>query len=265
MSNLTAIIPVKIDSEQRRINIDTTLRYLLQNTNCKIIITECDDSPKLDTNLYKNNRLKYFFEKLENNFFHRTRLINQMLDIVDTPVVANYDADVLLPTDSYKTCEKLILSNSADVIYPYGFNTFGQRRIFSDTKGLEKFYKTLNLQDLELDNRSVWLSRFGHVQFFKTEYYIKGFMENENYKHWCPEDDERGIRFKKLNYKVIWLNSVVFHQEHPPSNQQQPSNLEEILKLHNTLIALNKDDLISYYKNQSYLQKYNSYKKLCTV
>jgi hypothetical protein len=274
MSNLTSIIPIKIDSEQRKKNIDITLRYLLQNTNSKIIITECDDFQKLDVSLYNSDRIKYKFEKIKNNFFHRTRLINQMLNEVDTPVVANYDADVVLPKTTYEIAEQLILTNQVDVIYPYKFNTLqpngyydglGQIRIFSYTPGLDKFYKTLNIDDLKPDQRSPWPSQYGHVQFFNTECYIKGFMENENYIHWCPEDVERGIRFQKLGYRVIWIDSLVYHQEHPASNQPKPSNFNEMDKLHSYLITGHKEAIEDYYKNQEYLQKYNSYKKLCTV
>jgi hypothetical protein len=274
MCNLTSIIPVKIDSEQRKKNIDITLRYLLQNTDSKIIITECDDHPKFDVKHYNSDRIKYKFEKIQNNFFHRTRLINQMLNEVDTPVVANYDADVFLPKHLYEIAEQLILTNQADVIYPYKFNTLqpngyydglGQIRIFSDTPGLDKFYKTLNIDDLTPDQRSPWPSQYGHVQFFNTDCYIKGFMENENYIHWCPEDQERGIRFQKLGYRVIWLDSLVYHQEHPPSTQSQPSNLHKIYKLHNYLIQENKESIETYYRSQEYLKKYDSYKKLCTA
>lgn len=265
MSNLTAIIPIKLDSEQRKKNIDVTLRYLLQNTNSKIIITECDDFQKLDVTLYKSDRIKYRFEKIKNNFFHRTRLINQMLDEVDTPVVANYDADIVLPKQSYEIAEQLILTNQADVIYPYGYNRADQRRIFPNTKGVDKFYKTLNINDLELDERSPWPSKYGHVQFFNTHVYRVGFMENEHYKHWSPEDEERAIRFQKLGYRVIWIDSLVYHQEHPPSNQPQPSNLAEIYKLHNYLMTGHKESIEDYYKKQEYLQKYNFYKKLCIV
>lgn len=266
MSNLTTIIPVKIDSEQRRKNISLSIRYLLKHTDCKIIVTECDDTPKLDISKYDKNRLSYIFEKIENNFFHRTRLINQMLDVVDTPIVANYDADVFLPPSTYEIAQKLILSKQADVVYPYGFNAIDQRRIFPDTNGIDIFEKTLNIYDLHLDARSNWLTRYGHVQFFSTDCYRAGFMENENYKHWCPEDDERGYRFKELGYKVIWCPGfLVYHQEHPQSTQPMPDNLSEIHRLHNYLMAGNKEAIENYYKNQEYLQKYNSYKKLCIV
>ena len=34
-----------------------------------------------------------------------------MLDIVETPVVCNYDVDVIFDKEIYKKCEDLILSN----------------------------------------------------------------------------------------------------------------------------------------------------------
>ena len=54
--NTTAIIPVKIDSEQRKKNINNTLRYLLKNTNFNIIVTECDLTPKLDISPFDSKR-----------------------------------------------------------------------------------------------------------------------------------------------------------------------------------------------------------------
>jgi hypothetical protein len=256
--NTTAIIPVKIDSEQRKKNINNTLRYLLKNTNFNIIVTECDLTPKLDISPFDSKRLIYKFETIVDNNFHRTRLINQMLDMVTTPVTANYDADVFLDPTTYTTAEKLIITKQADVIYPYGYNAITQRRIYPDTKGLDIFEESLNLNDLKLDSRSPWLCRYGHVQFFNTDCYRKGFMENENYVHWCPEDHERGVRFQKLGYKVNWINTLVYHQEHPPAQQSFPTNIVELETLHSYLTECSPDELKKYYESQGYLKKYKN-------
>ena len=82
-------------------------------------------------------------------------------------------------------------------------------------------------------------------------------MENENYRHWCPEDEERGFRFKNLGYNVGWFKNIVFHQEHPPSPLNEPINKDEIYKLHYNLLKMNKDELVNYYKKQEYLKKYD--------
>ena len=40
------------------------------------------------------------FEQSDDPHFYRQMFINQMLDMVETEVVGNYDSDVLLPIDS---------------------------------------------------------------------------------------------------------------------------------------------------------------------
>lgn len=256
MPNTTFLIPIKVDSNQRFENIKTTLRYLLKYTDSTIIVTECDKQQKLFLTELKNNRIQYNFVESKNNEFHRTKLINQMLSLVETNFVSNYDADILLPPTAYKKCEQLLSNDNADVVYPYGFECFDQRKIFTDTEGLQLFKTTLNLDDLKTNFKSVHFCRYGHVQYFKTTVYKKGYMENENYKHWCPEDEERGIRFKKLGYNVVWFRSLVYHQEHPPSSLKEPDNKKEIYDLHNNLINMTKEQLISYYNNQEYIKKY---------
>jgi hypothetical protein len=83
-------------------------------------------------------------------------------------------------------------------------------------------------------------------------------MENENYVHWCPEDHERGVRFQKLGYTVNWINTLVYHQEHPPAQQSHPTNIDELIKLHDYLIECSPDELKKYYESQGYLKKYKN-------
>jgi len=255
MVNTTAIIPIKIDTPKRKENIDITLRYILQNTNFDIILTECDSIQKFNPDYINSNRIKYRFEK--SNSFHRTRLLNEMLNDVKTPVTINYDADVFLKPESYVFAEQLILKEKCDLIYPYGYEQFDQRMIQIDTD-LSLFKKSLNISDIPLSGLKIGFCRFGHIQFFNTTSYRQGFMENENYRHWCPEDEERGIRFQKLGYKVGWFRNLIFHQEHPPSYLPPPENKKEIYELHEKLLSFDKQNLIEYYSNQNYLKKYDT-------
>jgi hypothetical protein len=256
MPNSTFIIPLKIDSDIRLKNITTSLKYILKHTDSDIIITEADESQKLFLEELKNPRVTYLFKKSANTEFHRTLIINEMLSQVKTEITINYDADILLPVKAFKMSEHLILNEHCDLIYPYGFEQFDQRKIFVGSDSYEIFKNTLNLSDLNSEDFVIGFCRFGHVQFFKTKSYLDGFMENENYKHWCPEDEERGIRFQKLGYKVVWFRSPVFHQEHPPSSLSAPINRDEIYKLHERLINFSKEELVAYYSNQEYIKKY---------
>ena len=257
MPNSTFIIPLKIDSDIRLQNITTSLKYILKHTDSNIIITEADESQKLFLDELSDSRVTYLFKKSLPTEFHRTLIINEMLSNVKTDITINYDADIILPIEAFKTAEHLILNDQCDLVYPYGFEQFDQRKIFVGSESYKIFKDTLNLSDLKPEHIMVGFCRFGHVQFFKTKSYIDGFMENENYKHWCPEDEERGIRFQKLGYKVVWFRSSVFHQEHPPSTLLPLINRNEIYELHKILINFNKEDLVAYYSNQEYIKKYN--------
>jgi hypothetical protein len=256
MPNSTFIIPLKIDSDIRLQNITTSLKYILKHTDSNIIITEADEVRKLFLEELNASRVKYVFKKSSSTEFHRTLIINEMLSDVKTDITINYDADIVLPTEAFKTAEHLILNQNCDVVYPYGFEQFDQRKILVTSDSYEVFKNTLNLSDLKPEHTIVGFCRFGHVQFFKTKSYVDGFMENENYKHWCPEDEERGIRYQRLGYKVVWFRSIIFHQEHPPSTLSAPINRNEIYDLHKMLMNFNKEDLIAYYSNQEYIKKY---------
>lgn len=251
MPNTTFIIPIKIDSPERYNNILITINYLLKHTNSFIFIKEVSNQQRLNFN---DSRIHYKFVNDEN--FHRTKIINEMLSEVETPVVSNYDADVVLPIRAYKLAEHMILNQSYDLVYPYGFECMDQRIIRSDNAGYEQFKNNLDLSYLKFDQSCVSWCRYGHVQFFKTKSYIEGFMENENYYHWCPEDEERGVRFKKLDYRVEWFRSLVYHQQHPPSIITEPLNKQEIIRLHQKLMTCSKDELIGYYREQDYYKKY---------
>jgi hypothetical protein len=258
MCNSTCIIPLKIDSEKRLQNIAITLNYLLKNTDSKIIITEADSDRKLFLNILNDKRVKYIFKKCDTKEFHRTKLINEMLIDVDTDITINYDADILLPPEAHKISEHLILNENYDLVYPYGFEHMDQRKLKDEIFSYNIFKNTLNIKDINLEETAPDYCRFGHVQFFKTKSYISGFMENENYKHWCPEDEERGFRFKILGYKVVWFRSLIFHQEHPPSTLKPPDNLKQIYELHNKLINSSKEQLEEYYSKQNYIKEYKT-------
>ena len=97
-------------------------------------------------------------------------------------------------------------------------------------------------------------------QFFRRSVYIEGGMENENFRAYAPEDKERYFRFTTLGYKVGRINNVVYHLEHARgenswfSNPHMESNLQEW----EMISGMDKKQLMDYYSNQEYLEKYAS-------
>ena len=117
LSNCTFIIPVRIDSNDRTRNLITVLCFLLRQFDTKIILKEVASQPLVDEYIlpqvkeFLDNDLKgftYLFEKSDNPEFHRMKIINEVLNQVETDVVVNYDSDVLLKPEIYEKSVNLI-------------------------------------------------------------------------------------------------------------------------------------------------------------
>ena len=202
LSNCTFIIPVRIDSNDRTRNLITVLCFLLSQFDTKIILKEVASQPLVDEYIlpqvkeFLDNDLKgftYLFEKSDNPEFHRMKIINEVLNQVETDVVVNYDSDVLLKPEIYAKSVNLILDEKYDIIYPYGLGEY-QKQIYANDNLVSDFLNNdFDFAILEASEK-VYMSQFGHVQFLKTKSYIDAGMENENFISWSPEDKERYFR-----------------------------------------------------------------------
>ncbi len=179
-----------------------------------------------------------------------------MIHVTETPIVVNYDCDVILPKKSYEIAYKSILEGDADVVYPYGQGMF-QKQVAATDEVVSNFLETGDYSVLDSVSKE-HTSDFGWAQFFKTKVYREGGMENENFRAYAPEDKERYYRFTTLGYNVGRVNDYVYHLEHARgenswfSNPHMEDNQHEWIKLCN----MNKEQLKEYYSNQKYLEKY---------
>ena len=252
LSDVTFIIPVSIESPDRHINAQVSLAYLCKNFNTNIIIYEYDISAKIPAILSDiettGTNIKHVFENSENNsVFHRTKFLNKMLLMTETPIVVNYDVDILLKPETYIECADMI-RNGFDLVYPY-FIGNSQWQVYNE--GRDVIAKTLDLKTLPPKTARICRSEYGQCQFFNTINYIKGGMENEGFVSYAPEDQERAYRFKKLGYMVTWTNNFIYHMEHfrgPNSSSANPmmginDNLFKQIK------RMSVDELREYYDN----------------
>ena len=264
LSEATFIIPIRIESQDRLRNVITTTAFLLENFDTNIIIKEADVEsvfqrdalPVLEDILECDINVKHIFEKNDEPLFHRQRVLNEMVAEANTEIVVNYDCDVLLPLDSYHEAYQSVLHHTHDVIYPYGQGMY-QKQVKATDEVVSKFLETSNYQYLnEVSN--LHTSDFGWVQFFNRQVYIKGGLENENFKAYAPEDKERFYRFATLGYNVGRINDYVYHLEHARgenswfSNPHMSSNMQEWEKIQ----SMNRKQLLEYYSQQEYLKKY---------
>jgi len=266
LSQATFIIPIRIESPDRLRNVVTTTAFLLENFKTNIIIKEVDKESVfkrdalpilndiVEVDIWEN--FNFIFEYSEAPLFHRQRVLNEMVDITETPIVVNYDCDVILPKESYEMAYKGIMDGVYDVVYPYGSGMY-QKQVKATDDTVSKFLETGDYEFLNAVSNT-HTSDYGWAQFFKTKTYRQGGLENENFRAYAPEDKERFYRFTTMGYSVGRIKDVVYHLEHERgenswfTNPHMESNMAEWDKIK----EMNKDQLLKYYSEQKYLEKY---------
>ena len=282
LSECTFIMPLRIESADRMRNVITTIIYLLRNFDTKVIVKEVDVEsifeqsvqPALEEALedFQLEGLTHIFEQSDDYTFHRTKIINDMLWMVDTPVVANYDCDILLPKTSYPYAVNMILNGHEledgtkyypKCVYPYGEGTY-QAQLYTNDEEVTKFIN----QKFDFEVFQKWRAydaKFGFVQFFDTEEYKRLGGENEGFIAYGYEDDERFYRFNMLS-KVARMNERIFHLEHKRTSNSWFNNpkIEANRSLWEKLKGCGKDELDFYYKNAPYVKTRNGQEQSST-
>jgi hypothetical protein len=261
----TFIIPLRVDSYQRAWNTALVTAYLTTLLDANVVIQEVDVEPRfpqLASRVFAqllppDAKLEYRFvpEARRDGVFHRTRTLNDMILRAATPVIVNYDADVVLPVESYHAAVSLLLDSGSDLVYPYSFGHEVQRRVSLDRATRSAFviqgYSLTVLESVSVCDRA----EFGFCQFFRRPAYLAGYLENENFVSYGPEDMERPYRFASLGYAVSRVDGPVYHLEHPRTHNSTPENpfMQSNVRLWRNIQELSPDNLVDYYERQPYV------------
>lgn len=269
LSDATFIIPLRIDSTDRVRNIITTVGFLLETFDAKVIIKEVDSQPLFAEYALpqiteymegKIDNLTHVFEKSDDPVFYRMQIINEMLAMVKTDIVFNYDCDVLLQVETYEKAAQMI-RDGYDIVYPYGFGNY-QKQVTVNDDVVSEFLNELDFSILD-SKSNIFDAQYGHVQVLSTKSYFDAGMENENFRGSSPEDKERFYRFNTLGYRVGRIDEYVYHLEHsrganswPVSAQKNPY-MASNFAVWEEIQQMSTEELREYYNKVWYLTKYN--------
>jgi hypothetical protein len=194
----TFIIPFSFDHNDRLQNIQVVYQFLTKNFNTNIIIGEINTSKLTESVKYTMHR------------FHRTKVLNDLTRKAETPIVFNWDADVVCsPVQIYKAVEAI--RNGADVCYPFTDEFANVPR-----GNIQPFIRTL---DCGVFAGRLWpwqrpFKSVGGAFCYNKESFFKAGGENEAFISYGPEDQERYLRFNLLGLKVEKIPGTIFHMEH---------------------------------------------------
>ena len=277
LTKTTFIIPLRIETDDRMRNIITILIYLARNFDTKIIVKEVDKEsvyerevvPLLKQALEPEmlSCIHHIFEQSDEFTFHRTKILNDMLWMVDTPVVANYDSDVILPLESYINATNMIAKGwvhpdaeggePVKIIYPYGYGNYQFQCRVGDNEVTNFINSGFNFEYFNGHMRQ-WDAKYGFCQFLDTEEYKRLGGENENFIAYGYEDDERHYRFNLLS-SVGRIHEYVYHLEHGRTKNSWFNNpyCEDNKKLWEELKVKGKKSLTKYYQEVDYIKRRN--------
>ena len=223
---LTFLIAAKVDHEDRVRNIRSTLSYLRYHFDADIIISEQDTSSKLH-DMCKAFHCRHIYVETD-EFFNRQRGVNLAAREATTPVIAHYDADILLRPEQIVGATEAIVSGQAQMVYPYDGHFYDVPEKFFNIIDMSKDLTKVPLEECTLFNpHSV-----GGVVMFDREHYWKCGGANEAFKSVGYEDNEINSRFTKLGTKIMRTQWPLWHLTHARG---------ETSFNHNPHIDLNRD------------------------
>jgi len=212
LKDLTFTIPVRYDTDDRIRNLIALLNYLTHWFDTNIIVWEEDNAPKFHTFLQSYPNVKYVFKQAENDIFFRTRILNDMARMADTPYIANYDCDCILYPQQYVDAVNQLRNNTSDICTAFTSFTFDVPKQFHSRIIQERSVFWLHPNQCVCVNSTA--VAMGGCVFWNKAKFIEAGMENENFVSWGPEDQERVHRALKLGMRYTRAQGILFHLQH---------------------------------------------------
>ena len=156
--------------------------------------------------------VSYIFIEDYDEVFYRTMYINLMVNQATTPMVAVWDADVIVPAAQIEEAVQSIRAG-ADVAYPYDGHFYDTSEIIR-----EEYLKARRLSLLMRNTAKMRLiygdDMKGGGFIINRDSYIRSGKENEDFYGWGPEDFERFTRWTKLDYRISRVKGNLYHLTH---------------------------------------------------
>ena len=240
------MIPVRIESDDRRKCLTIVLDYLIRYFETKIIV--CEEGPEtIFPSMNKmewNGSVKHVFRYSTSELFHKTRNINLMAAQSTTPYITYLDSDVLFRPNQYVNALETVRRGELDFCYPFNQQNHNIPKHLRDVIQL-----TLNLDSVE--NQIT----FRHPQppvggclFMNKDKFISINGMNPNMVSWGPEDEELIYRIKKLDYRLGAVPGKLFHVDHDRTPNSSDSNSHFLANNaeYDKVKAMSKEELSAY-------------------
>lgn len=213
LSNLTFLIPVLKDSEDRAWNLQCCLHYLdtTLQTNVSICEVTTQDTCVPVSVQFGNLSIEYHeWSPRPDGLMHRTRMLNYLAYKATTPYVCLFDADVIIPENQWERTAKGI-ELGYKFIWPYHSPTY------DIPKGLQPLF--METMDMSMVQHQCVKPRKPHINVGgaiichrETFLELGGFRDD--FISWGSEDEEFHDRLVRLGFPIARVPGNLYHLEH---------------------------------------------------
>jgi hypothetical protein len=214
--DLTIIVPVRIDNDDRLRNLLAVLRAARASTTARVLVGIGDPDSVAD---WVPAGVELLPVHDPPGAFHRTRVLNQLAAAVHTPYLANLDADVVVPAAQWadsltrlRTGADMVLPFHGPVTdVPFAHHPWLER---GDIESMPRVFHGL-----------LHPAGVGCCVLWRRSAYCVAGMENEHFVSWGAEDDERLARARILGLDVQRSTGPIYHLRHgrgPDSGDDNP-------------------------------------------
>ena len=209
LSDVTFMIPIQLESEDRIMNVNIITLYLRTHFNKNIIIAEQGYESLIPNILSKTLYNTYIHYKTQNFYFHKAKLINAMVKKSNTKFVAMHDSDILCHPNQYEAAVNMLRSNSVDFVYPFDGHVINVPKA-----SVAQVLDSLQYNFVRQQVTNLKALAHGGCVMYNREKFINAGMMNENFIAYGPEDGEQDYRLRKLGYRHARTGGALYHLEH---------------------------------------------------
>lgn len=227
LEDIEIIICVKIDTEEREMNLKKVVHHLNKHFKNRILIAEWGEKSKIT---FDGNYKVELFD-LDKNEFNRNLIANLVYKKTDKKIILNLDSDVILNPKSIVESYLKIVEDQNIICLPHnGFPVWLNKKstnhyiennvlpeLWNDFFGISNnFDKTFfcDSNNKSFDFKAIHNRHPGYAYMFDRESFEKIGLENQKFnKHSC-EDHERLLRFYKFGFKIFYTDHFCYHLYH---------------------------------------------------
>lgn len=227
LRDVSFLIPVRIDSLSRLENLLINIRYIGKFFATNILVIESDSTSHVPVEDLPPS-CDYLFIQDDNPFLHRTRINNMLIRKASTPIIVIHDVDVIAPVSQITNAVEILRNHTADLVSPYDGRFTSVDNLFKALFGkiLDSDLLLLNQNKLDTTIDRSW----GGSVFMLKRSFLRAGLDNEHFKSWGPDDQERIKRMKTLGYIVKRVPGPLFHLPHERKENSYFSDADTRIK-----------------------------------